>query len=51
MRFITLVVYLCLPNILKWDKVLVYKGLIDFGQDIHAFCHFSKHSVDSIKVV
>lgn len=49
--YATLEVCLSLPDILKWDKVLVHKGLIDFGQDVHAFCHFPKHSMDSIQVV
>lgn len=39
------------PDILKWDKVFVHKGLVNFGQDVHAFCHFPKHSMDSIQVV
>lgn len=39
------------PDILKWDKVLVHEGLIDFIQNFHAFGHFTKHSVDFIQVV
>lgn len=39
------------PNILKRNKVLVNKGLVDFRQDIQAFCDFPKDSMDSIKVV
>lgn len=39
------------PDVLKWNKVLVNKGLVDFAQDIHTFCHFSKHSMDSIQVI
>lgn len=40
-----------LPDILKWDKVLVNKGLVDFGEDVHAFGHFPKHSMNSIQVI
>lgn len=42
---------LSLPDILKWDIVLVHKGLVDFGQDVKAFSYFPKHSMDSIQVV
>lgn len=36
------------PDILKWDKILVDKSLIDFSQDVHSLCNFPKHSMDSI---
>lgn len=39
------------PNVLKWNKVLVNKGLIDFGQDVHAFCHLPEYGMHSIQVI
>lgn len=39
------------PDILKWNKILIDEGLVDLLQDVHPFCHFSKHSMNSIQVV
>lgn len=39
------------PDVLQRDEVLVHKGLVDLGQDVHAFSHLPKHSVDTVQVV
>lgn len=39
------------PDVLQRDEVLVHKGLVDHGQDVQAFSHLPKHSVDAIQVV
>lgn len=39
------------PDILIRDKILIYKGFINCLQYIHAFCHFSKYCMHTIKVI
>lgn len=39
------------PDVLKRDKILVNKNLVDLGQDVQPFCDFSEHGVDSIQVI
>lgn len=39
------------PYILIWYKILVHKGLIDFLNYVHAFCHFTKHCMNTVKVI
>lgn len=41
-------VRVCLPDVLIGDEVVVYKGLVDFSQHIHALCDLSKHSVNGV---
>lgn len=39
------------PDVLQRDEVLVHKGLVDLSQDVHAFSHLPKNSVDTVQVV
>lgn len=40
-----------LPDVLKRDKILVNKGLVDFLEDVHPFCNLPEHRMDPVQVV
>lgn len=40
-----------LPDVLIGDEVVVYKGLVDFREHVHALCDLSKHSVNAIQII